>query len=435
MLYDRWCRIARAHSSRLALFEVVGERRWTFAELFAAAQGGPEPGDPIAFPQGISADFIISVLRAWRSSRVVCPLESGQRRPETAGIALPAGIVHLKMTSATTGTARLVAFTSSQLMADAENIVQSMGLRPDWPNLGVISLGHSYGFSNLVLPLLLQGIPLILVGSGLPEALRSAAQTQKSITLAAVPALWQTWHDAGAIPTNVRLAISAGAPLSLVLERSVFAGQGLKIHNFYGSSECGGIAYDASEVPRGESSCAGSPLQNVRVSVAEDGCIEVRGSAVAEMYWPEPALELGSGVFHTNDLGQMCNGLLHLRGRSGDQINVAGRKVLPETIETVLANHPQVRACLAFGVPSNDTQRGETIVACVAGGSAEMSESLRQFALTNLPAWQVPREWWFVETLEANGRGKLSRAEWRRRYLEAARGDSPLKVNSPRSTG
>ena len=50
-----------------------------------------------------------------------------------------------------------------------------MGLRPDWPNLGVISLAHSYGFSNLVLPLLLHGIPLILAPSPLPEAVRQAA--------------------------------------------------------------------------------------------------------------------------------------------------------------------------------------------------------------------------------------------------------------------
>jgi len=35
-----------------------------------------------------------------------------------------------------------------KLAADAENIVATMGLRADWPNLGVISLAHSYGFSN-----------------------------------------------------------------------------------------------------------------------------------------------------------------------------------------------------------------------------------------------------------------------------------------------
>jgi acyl-CoA synthetase (AMP-forming)/AMP-acid ligase II len=140
-------------------------------------------------------------------------------------------------------------------------------------------------------------------------------------------------------------------------------------------------------------------------------------------------------VFRTTDVGEILGEGVYLRGRATDQINVAGRKVLPETIEAVLAGHPQVLACLAFGVPSSDAQRGETIVACVAGKAGGLVDSLKQFALTHLPAWQVPREWWFVENLEVNGRGKLSRAQWRKRYLETARGASPLRVNSARSTG
>src|SRR5205085_9914829 len=132
---------------------------------------------------------------------------------------LPSSFVHLKSTSATTGQPRMVAFTAEQLMADAENIVQTMGLCAAWPNLGVISLAHSYGFSNLILPLLLHGIPLILVGSALPEAVRRAAATEGAVTLAAVPALWGKWHEGDAIPPNVRLAISAGAALPLKLEQ------------------------------------------------------------------------------------------------------------------------------------------------------------------------------------------------------------------------
>ena len=153
---------------------------------------------------------------------------------------------HLKTTPASTGVPRAVAFTEEQLAADAENIVTTMGLRPDWPNLGVISLAYSYGFSNLVLPLLLHGIPLYLVPSPLPVALRCAAHAHWNLTVAAVPALWHAWHKAGAILSNVRLAISAGAPLPLTLERAVFEEHGVKIHNFYGSTECGGIAYDAT---------------------------------------------------------------------------------------------------------------------------------------------------------------------------------------------
>src|SRR6185436_9744218 len=111
------------------------------------------------------------------AKQIVCPVETDQRAPEIKP-GIPREIVHLKMTSGTTATPRFVAFTAEQLAADAENIVATMGLRPDWPNLGVISLAHSYGFSNLVLPLLLHGIPLVLAGAPLPEIVRRAAGSE-----------------------------------------------------------------------------------------------------------------------------------------------------------------------------------------------------------------------------------------------------------------
>ena len=251
-------------------------------------------------------------------------------------------------------------------MADAENIVVTMGLRPDWPNLGVISLAHSYGFSNLVLPLLLHGIPLILAPAPLPEIIRRAAEAERFITLPAVPAMWRAWHQASAIPQNVRLAISAGAPLPVNLEQDVFKAYGLNIHNFLGSSECGGIAYDTSETPRTEAAFVGQPMQNVNLSLNDDGCLVVHSRAVAETYWPEKSDSLGDGIFQTSDLAELKNGGVFLRGRLGDQINVAGRKVSPETIERALLAHPQVRECLVFGVPSRDAERTEIIVAIVA---------------------------------------------------------------------
>ena len=161
-------------------------------------------------------------------------------------------------------------------------------------------------------------------------------------------------------------------------------------------------------------------MRNVNLGVADDGCLEVRSQAVAQTYWPESGPRLGDGVFRTNDLAEVSYGLVYFRGRAGDQINVAGRKVSPESIEKVLLGHPGVRECVVFGVPSSEATRGETIVACVAASTSVAGDTLKQFLLSHLPAWQVPREWWLVESLFASQRGKLSRAEWRKRYLERA---------------
>ncbi len=417
-----------------ALHDAASGRHWTFGELFGAGEHragtpGTVPASSCdnAFPQGQSPEFILDLLAAWREDKIVCPLESGQSPPTISG--LPNHCIHLKSTSATGGTARFVAFTAEQLMADAKNIVATMGLRPDWPNLGVISLAHSYGFSNLVLPLLLHGIPLILAPAPLPEIIRSAAQNADAITLPAVPAMWRAWHAAAAIPQNVRLAISAGAPLPLGLEQDVFKSRRLKIHNFLGSSECGGIAYDTSEAPRTEDAGIGSPMKNVGLSLNEDGCLVVRSRAVAETYWPEKSDSLGGGVFQTSDLAELKDNQIFLRGRLGDQINLAGRKLAPETVERALLAHPRVRECLVFGAPSRDTSRTETIVAVVAASVTEIE--LKQFLLQSLPAWQVPREWCFVDSLPVNARGKISRVEWRKRRA----GSGPNSIDFPVATG
>jgi acyl-CoA synthetase (AMP-forming)/AMP-acid ligase II len=414
-LYERWLGTVREHRNEVALRDLTTGGGWTFDELATAAAASANETGPVAFPQGTGAGFIFTVLRAWRDGQVVCPLEQGQPRPEVPSP--PAGIVHLKTTSATTGRPRLIAFSVEQLAADAANLVATMGLRPDWPNLGVISLAHSYGFSNLVTPLLLHGIPLILGPSPLPEAVRLAARSAAALTLPAVPALWRAWHEAKAVPPNVRLAISAGAPLPVTVERTVFGATGVKIHNFYGASECGGIAYDPADTPRTDASLAGAPVANVSLTVAESGCLEIRGASVGQGCWPDVAPMLGDGVFRTSDLAAIRDGQVFLLGRASDLINVAGRKVAPEIVENALLEHPSVREVIALGVPVAGG-REEAIAAVVVSREPVNESELRRFLLERLPAWQVPRTWRFRQTPLSNERGKISRAEWRELFAQ-----------------
>ena len=146
----------------------------------------------------------------------------------------------------------------------------------------------------------------------------------------------------------------------------------------------------------------------------------MRSRAVATGYQPIPSARLADGVFRTSDLGQVEDGHVYLRGRVSDQINVAGRKVSPEGIERVLAEHQGVRECLVFGVPAGESERGETIVACVALNSEGegVTEELKQHLISRLPAWQVPRKWWIVPSLQFTGRGKISRLQLRKEFQD-----------------
>ena len=138
---------------------------------------------------------------------------------------------------------------------------------------------------------------------------------------------------------------------------------------------------------------------------------------MGETYWPEPGPHLAHRCFRTSDLVELRDGLVFLRGRASDQINVAGRKVSPESIERVLLAHPAVSDCLVFGAPSADEGRGDDVVAFVVPAERVTEDLLRDWLHERVPAWQIPRSWRFVETLAVNERGKISRAEWREKHL------------------
>lgn len=419
MLYARWQQVARDHADAFALGDQASGRRWTFAQLAREAETFAPPDSRIISPCGNAPEFILTLLAAWRTGRPALPLEAGQSAMDPAIVdGLPSHIAHLKLTSGTTGASRLILFTADQLAADAANIVATMGLRPDQPNLGVISLAHSYGFSSLVTPLLLHGIPLILGSSPMPEAVKVATEGHPSIALPAVPAMWRAWHEAGTIPANVQLAISAGAPLPLTLETGVYRSAGLKLHNFYGSSECGGIAYDATTVPRPDAALAGSALRGVELSLGDNGCLVVAGAAVGTGYWPDPSTSLGGGRFQTSDLAEFDGIAVRLCGRSSDVINVAGRKLAPETVEGLVRTLPGVRDCVVFGVPARDPVRIEEVAAAISLRAGQTLDDIVRELAGQMSAWQLPRHWWEVPEITANERGKVSRREWRERFLQ-----------------
>ena len=85
MLYDCWRRIVSRRPDETAILDVPAGRCLSFAQLARAVEEGSTASEPFAFPQGVTSDFVLSVLRAWRAGQVVCPLEIGQAPPEIPG--------------------------------------------------------------------------------------------------------------------------------------------------------------------------------------------------------------------------------------------------------------------------------------------------------------------------------------------------------------
>ena len=322
-----------------------------------------------------------------------------------------------KVTSGTTAAPRAVRFTAGQLVADCDNICETMGIGERDLNFGVIPFSHSYGFSNLITPLLCRGVALAASEDRMPRAILTDLGRTGATVFPGMPVFFEKLaglDDAGELP-RLRLCISAGAPLSARVGEAFSARFLRKVHTFYGSSECGGIGYDAGEELNYEEGFAGRPMRNVEIEAGEEGRIAVRSAAVGEGYYPVPEPEvLGGGRFVPGDVVRMGERGMYLTGRATDVINIAGRKLNPAEIEARLARCPGVRQVVVFGVAS--ALRNEEAVACVSG-SATGAEVLR-YARTVLSGWQVPKDVWLVDEVPVNERGKVSRRELARRYGE-----------------
>jgi acyl-CoA synthetase (AMP-forming)/AMP-acid ligase II len=417
------------------------------AEEWAGKLSGWQPGTVIGMQLGNSPVWPALILAAMRLGLIPLPLGchmAGEERdlalatcaagavikgcgtispgPEGGGIG-PTGCDFLKLTSGTTSRPRAIRFTAAQLVADCDNICETMGIGEDDLNFGVIPFSHSYGFSNLITPLLCCGVALVASDERMPRAILNDLARTGATVFPGMPVFFEKLAamESGPSLGRLRLCISAGAPLPARTGEAFTARYGLKVHTFYGSSECGGIGYDASDEPVYEDGFVGSAMKNVEIEPLGEGPgqIAIRGAAVGEGYFPEPCPEtLGDGRFIPGDLVRMGARGMVIEGRESDVINIAGRKLNPAEIEQRLAACPGVRQVVVFGVAS--ALRNEEAVACVSG-SAPAAEVIR-YARGVLSDWQVPKDIWLVDEVPVNDRGKISRRELARAYALAERG-------------
>jgi len=324
----------------------------------------------------------------------------------------------LKLTSGTTSAPRAIRFRAHQLLADAVNICYTMGFGSDDLNFGVIPFSHSYGFSNLITPLLCRGVSLVCSEDRLPRAILNGLASSDATVFPGMPVFYQKLTESENSPAlpHLRLCISAGAPLLKNVAIGFSQKFSLKIHTFYGASECGGIGYDVSETREYEDGFVGTPMKNVSIQFREDSgesLIDVRSGAVGDGYFPQPEPgTLCDGIFTPSDLLENSATGMRVVGRVSDVINVAGRKLNPMEVEAQLLRFPGVRQVIVFGVPSS--LRHEEAVACIAGTAS--AADLMTYAHSVLSAWQVPKDIWIVDEIPANERGKISRRELARRY-------------------
>ena len=335
----------------------------------------------------------------------------------------------LKMTSGSTGAPRATLTPEAALTADSRTLMTAMRVAADDIQIAAIPLSHAYAIGNLVVPLFMQGTPIVLRDSFVPQRLPDDARRFGARAFPGVPFMFDHFvknPPPAGWPASLRNLMSAGAPLDATVAATFREKFGVKVHPFYGTSETGGITYDASDGPPADG-LVGTPLPGVTLElVPTDGAPEgggrvlVRGPAVINAYADGIDAEaFARGGFLTGDLGVVdAAGQLTLCGRVSSFVNVAGRKVQPDEVERVLRTFDAVSDVRVLGVA--DARRGELLVACVVprGGRPSVI-ALRQYCASRLASYKIPRAFVFVECIPLTERGKTDRIRLRARVQDA----------------
>jgi long-chain acyl-CoA synthetase len=404
------------------------------SELTAA---GLREGDALAIQLPNSVDFVAAFLAACKLGLVVAPIDRDAPETEVAKIlghfairgliyradrtllsvrdltdraAVPAGTRLIKLTSGSTGMPKGIVTSEANLLADCTNICATMAIRPDDLNLGAIPFSHSYGFSNLVMPLLVQGTPVVVSNDYLPQPLIELANRHRCTVAPLIPMVFAHLASAahGEFET-VRTFISAGAPLPAATSRRFRERFGLDIHSFYGCSEVGGITYDrrGGAVERGT---VGEAMDGVALQTS-GARLGVRSGSVAAGYLFDAATfqPFEHGTFTTDDLVELReDGELALSGRAGDLINTAGKKVNPREVEAVLLQIDGVREAKVYGEPAG--ARGEVVAAAIVATPNVTRDQVREFCRARLSTHKVPRIVKLIDEMPVDERGKVKRA-------------------------
>jgi long-chain acyl-CoA synthetase len=457
-LLDAWRRTVGRDKDSPAILDAHGEVIRKFSEIDVRARDFEmnietfKAGSVIAIQIGNHEDWASILIACLRRRLVVLPLEqsiSDQQRDAALKICRAGAVVSavpsgnspalfrlktsdvaanwgeqppslLKLTSGTTAAPRAVRFRSEQLLADCDQICDTMGISGADLNFGVIPISHSYGFSNLLTPLIARGVPMVLSRDRLPRAVLADLAGTNATVFPGMPVFYQAFCEMEDVPLlpKLRLCISAGAPLATAMARRFRQKFGVPIHSFYGASECGGICYDR-DAQNMEDGFVGQPMKDVVIEMVDPDAsasrIRVRSAAVGDGYFPESdKAKLGGGLFVPDDLLTKTPNGFRIVGRTSDVINVAGKKVNPAEVEAHLLRFSGVRQAVVFGRAS--ILRNEEVAACVVAAPGVSEVELLDFCRRELSGWQVPKRVFIVDAIPVTERGKISRRELARRF-------------------
>ena len=292
-----------------------------------------------------------------------------------------------------------------------------------------------------------------------PDRLWSLVERHKISVLGISPTLIRSLIPHGVEPvrahnlSSIHLFASTGEPWNpdpwLWLFEKV--GEGKRpIINYSGGTEVGGGILMGNPLLPLKPTAFSAPCPGIAADVVDSQGMPVRGE-VGELVVRTPWIGMTRGfwqdeqryletywsqfkdVWVHGDLAAIdSDGMWYILGRSDDTLKIAGRRVGPAEVESVLVDHSAVSEAAAIGVPHR-IKGSEIVCFCVLApgycGSEELSHELLEKVARELGKPMQPRLVHFVPDLPKTRNSKVMRRIIRNAYTGEKEGDISSLVN------
>jgi fatty-acyl-CoA synthase len=350
-------------------------------------------------------------------------------------------------TSGTTGHPKGVVYSHRSMHLHSMAICMNgvFGLSEEDRVLPVVPMFHANAW-GLPYGAMLCGAALIMPDRFLqPEPLVRLIEAERPTLAGAVPTIWngllQHIRANGGDLSSLRVVPCGGSAVPHSLMEAYQKELGVFIMQAWGMTETsplGSVARPPAGLTEEESwryrDTAGRLMCQVEHRLVGEGgvvlpCdgeavgeIEVRGPWVTGSYYKDddPA-KFRDGWLRTGDVGTIDPlGFVNLTDRAKDVIKSGGEWISSMELENLLMAHPAVTEAAVIGVA--DEKWGERPLAAVVvpDGSTVTAAELRAFLGGQVPRWQLPERWAFIDEVPKTSVGKFAKTRMREAY---ARGD------------
>ncbi|MGI5282253.1 acyl-CoA synthetase [Nonomuraea polychroma] len=335
-------------------------------------------------------------------------------------------------TSGTTGRPKGATLSHANLIWNTYNMLIGVDVAGDETTLVSAPLFHVAALNQTLLPTFVKGGRSVIMPSWDVDTCYDLIEKHGVTWMFGVTTMFAAFAGsprwAGADLSSLRTLMSGGAAIPPALIRT-YQERGLVFCQGYGMTETapGATFLEASQSVRKVGS-AGVPVFFADVRVVrpdlsdappgEPGEVLIQGPNVTPGYWDDAGATAAAfaegGWFRSGDVAYRDEeGHLYIVDRVKDMYISGGENVYPAEVEAVLFEHPAVAEAAVVGVA--DATWGETgrAFVVVRPGHAVTGEALREFLLTRLAKYKIPRYVTFVEDLPKTGSGKIQKLKLR----------------------